>query len=719
MMQKNFWLRMLPVLIIVVVTVVMSRSIYTNMTEREEEICWDRLEKATESTSEKISTRLNDNLKYLTSVANAYTLTHNIADVEAVGRYLDSVVDATLFERVDIILPDESVITQEGEIVERQGKSTYEQLVKKGTHITSRIRSSFTGEEAICCVTPIADGVEVIGLLVGTINCSTLSDVFEVFTYKGESQLFVIDRTNGKYLMDNWHSELGSIYDIGLRQSADSDEMVNMVPAIINGERERLAFISKTNGETSYQFCAPVEGFDWTVCVVVQEDVVFSNLKDLERDLVYAGLLEGFVILIYVVWNVFLNILAGKNEERVKQLEYESAKNEGRAAFISNMSHDIRTPLNGIVGMLQIIRNHRGEAAVVDECLNKIEISARYLSTLTSDMLDINEIENGKLVLDEEHIDLHRLLGELTTLMERQAGEVEVDCSFDSAGLENPYILGSSVHIKRILVNLISNAIKYSKNVGKRVWVTVSDDEISTQPDKRLYRFVIKDNGIGMSEEFQKNMYKAFEQEIIDARSEYQGYGLGLTIVSHLIKKMEGTIELESVKGEGSTFTVTIPFRVDTDEKRHECCTACVCGGNAPADITGMHLLLVEDNEFNMEIANVLLTDAGAVVDMAENGKVAADSFAASEPGSYDAIIMDVMMPVMDGCEAASAIRAMDRPDAQTVPIIAMTASTFSEDVARCIEAGMNTHLPKPLDAGQLIAVIAGLSCSEGEVKRR
>ncbi len=700
MKYKAFWRRMVPVLLLVAVTVGMSLSLYRQMMRSEEEICWHRLEIATNSTADKINTRINDNLNFLTAAADAYVLTHRIDDLQAVGHYLSAVMERTIFERIDVILPDNSLITKEGRLSPRGGAVPYDVLVTRGTHITQRVTSSFTGREVFCCVTPIETDGQTLGLLVGTIDCGAMCDFFEVFTYGEEAQLFLIDRTDGHYLMDNWHAELGNIYERGTRTSLEGEE-IDFVPAVIAGERTRFSYFSRTNGERSYQFNAPVEDFYWTVCVVVQEDVAFANLKDLESRLLKVGRVGLVVVLGYVLWNIWLSITAARSESRVRQLEYSKALNEARGKFISNMSHDIKTPLNGIVGMLQIIRNHRAEENVVDECLDKIEISAQYLSTLASDMLDINEIENNKLVLPQESIDLNQLALELNSLMERQAHDAGVTYAMDHAGLTAPCILGSSVHIKRILVNLIGNAIKYSRNAGKNVWVTLWDEAIPGEQERRMYRFVVRDNGIGMSEEFQKKMYKAFEQEIIDARSEYQGYGLGLTIVSHLIRKMDGVIDLKSAKGQGSTFTVSIPFQLDPAQAQaapsmEQC-----------ADISGMHLLLVEDNEINMEIAHVLLTDAGATVDMAVNGKAATELFAASRLNGYDAIIMDVMMPIMDGCEATRVIRAMARPDAALVPIIAMTASTFSEDITRCMEAGMNDHLAKPLDMRQLMHTMA------------
>ncbi len=694
---KSFWIKMIPVLLIVVATFFLSYLVYVKMIENEYESCWERLEIATESTAGKIKTRMDDNINFLEAVSDSYILTHNLNDTEEVGKYLTSVVDNTIFQRIDVIMPDNRAITYTGEMVERGGTLTYEELVSRGTHVSNRVTSSFTGKEVICCVTPIDNDGEIIGILVGTIDCETISKLFEVSTYGKDGRIFMIDCADGSYIIDNWHDELGNIYDMGMRQSIDGDEMIDMSPAIIGRERMRYAFISATNGMNCYQYSVPVEGYNWTLCVAVQENVIFQHANELRSILMSVAVVEMLIIVAYVIWNAVITIIASNNEEKARQLEFEKIKNEARTKFISNMSHDIKTPLNGIIGMLQIIENHRGDAQKVDDCLKKISISTQYLSTLAGDMLDINMIENNKLVLQKTPVNLQKLADELEVMTKKRAEEDDVTYQMDLSGLTQPCVIGSDVHLKRILINLITNAIKYSKNAGKRIWITISDEEILFDKSRRMYKFVIKDNGIGMSEEFQQNMYKAFEQEQVGARSDYQGYGLGLTIVHFLVKKMNGKIELESKKNEGSTFTVSIPLEIDKkrDRKKPE--------EESVIDINGMNILVVEDNEFNMEVAESILTDTGATVVGAVNGKLATEIFAASEPDSFDVILMDIMMPVMDGIEATRIIRAMERPDAKSVSIIAMSASTFSEEIERCMKAGMNTHIAKPLDVKKLM----------------
>ncbi len=696
-LTKNFWMKMIPVFAIVAATFFLSVIVYTQMMAMERESCWERLEIATNSTSGKIKVRLDDNMNFLKAVSDSYILTHNIEKTEEVGKYLSAVIENTIYERIDVILPDNRVITPYGTITNRNGDLGYEEILALDTHVSGRRISSFTGEEVICCVTPIREEENVIGLLVGTISCEALGKLFEVFTYGGDAQLFLIDCADGNYIIDNWHEELGNIYELGQRRSIDGSGIIDMAPAIINREERRFAYISETNGKNSYQYCTPVAGYNWELCVVVQDDVVFAHAYKLKNILLIVGALEICLIVLYIGWNMRLTIVAAESEEQAKTLEYEKAKNEARTRFISNMSHDIRTPLNGIVGMLQIIKNHRQDHERVDDCLRKIAVSTQYLSTLASDMLDINEIENDKLILQKDRIDLRKMAEELGVIVETKAQEDGVQFQRDDSELSCPYVLGSEIHIKRILINLIGNAIKYSKDAGKQVWFIMKDEPLDSEQSKRMYQFIVKDNGIGMTEDFQKNMYHAFEQENVSARSDYQGYGLGLTIVKQLVSKMNGTIDLESEKGVGSTFIVSIPLSITGETVQQE------LEEEAAAELTGMKILIVEDNVFNMEIANVILTDAGAVTDTAVDGKTAAEKFAGSKPGTYDLILMDLMMPVMDGCEATRTIRAMDRPDAGTIPIIAMTASTFEEEIKRCRDAGMNAHLAKPLDVHKLL----------------
>ena len=383
------------------------------------------------------------------------------------------------------------------------------------------------------------------------------------------------------------------------------------------------------------------------------------------------------------------------------QAAYEemTSANRAKTEFLSRMSHDIRTPINGVMGMLEIIKKNRDDWERVDDCLEKIRISSDHLLSLINDVLDMSKLESGHIELEHVPFDLKEVLREIHALDQAQVAETNLTFRTHAAVWEHTALLGSPLHLRQILLNLFSNAVKYNKDSGSiETWIeeTGADDKQAT------FRFVIQDTGIGMSEEFVKNeLFQPFTQEKADARTQYKGTGLGMSIVRELVEKMGGSIQTESTQGVGTTFTVTLPFDID-----HETHASRKTETETQANLKGLRVLLAEDNALNMEIAEFFLTDLGIQPVKAWNGKEAVEQFAASPPGTFDAILMDVMMPVMNGLDAARSIRALDRPDAQTVPIFAMTANAFREDARKSREAGMNEHLSKPLQEEELARAI-------------
>ena len=362
------------------------------------------------------------------------------------------------------------------------------------------------------------------------------------------------------------------------------------------------------------------------------------------------------------------------------------------------MSHDIRTPINGILGMLEVIRDCRSDEARVDDCLGKIDISAKHLLSLVNDVLDMSKIESNSFVAEAKPFNLGRTLAEVDDIVRFQAEQSGLRLYTDHDDVHDADLLGSALYLKKILVNLYSNAIKYNKPGGSittRLW------EVSRTADTAVYAFTIRDTGIGMTQDFIDNhLFEAFSQEENAARSQYGGTGLGMSIVSQLVQKMNGTITVESTVGEGSCFTVTLPFAIDHDPP------AAGPEKEASADLHGKRLLVVEDNELNMEIVEFMLKSAGAEVVKAFDGESAVRAFAA-DPAGCDAILMDLMMPVMDGYAAARAIRASGQTRAGTVPIIAMSANAYAEDVKKCLDSGMNAHISKPLFKDVMLRTIA------------
>lgn len=391
---------------------------------------------------------------------------------------------------------------------------------------------------------------------------------------------------------------------------------------------------------------------------------------------------------------IFIN-----NQERLlhKKMHDAEAAIQAKSEFLSRMSHDIRTPINGIMGMLDIAQVHLENPEKMDSCLSKMRGAADQLLSLINDVLDMSKIETGNILLVEEPFDMVRLLNGTLAIQEIIASEKGLTIEQDiESQIQHPYVCGSPNYIRSILVNIISNAIKYT-NPGGQIFVLAK--ELSCDGEYVVYEFVVSDTGIGMSEEFVEHIFEPFTQEHAENRSSYQGTGLGMSIVKNLINKMKGTITLQTEKGKGTTFTITLPIKLDTiclEESEEE-----------ETSIEGMKILLVEDNDLNLEVAQYILEDAGAQIVVARNGLESVELFKQSESNSFDAILMDVMMPVMDGLTATKEIRKLKRKDAKMVPIIAMTANVFNEDIIAAKEAGMNEHIAKPLDFDKLIHTLA------------
>lgn len=400
----------------------------------------------------------------------------------------------------------------------------------------------------------------------------------------------------------------------------------------------------------------------------------------------------------------YIGTLLDYQEQLQKSKEETEQANKAKSEFLSHMSHDIRTPINGIMGMVEIMKHDRENAESFDKCLVNIDHSTQHLLSLINDVLDMSKLGNEGIQLEEIPIDLEEEVQKIHAIVDVQAAERKLAFRIHADDLIHTHLLGSPAHLRRILLNLISNALRYNKVNGS---IDVSIRELNCEePEYASFEFKVADTGVGMSQEFlEKQLYKPFTQEQDNARTKYQGTGLGMSIVDTLVTAMQGTIQVESELGKGTTFTVVLPFKINASWKEKEQDK----GLTKDCNLTGMHILVAEDNSLNQEIVGFMLENAGAEWTAVPDGKQAVNVFAKSEPGQYDAILMDIMMPEMDGLEAARCIRSMTRPDAADIPIIAMTANAFEEDREKTINAGMNAHLTKPLDQQQLLETIVRL----------
>ena len=444
---------------------------------------------------------------------------------------------------------------------------------------------------------------------------------------------------------------------------------------------------------------------DYYIYAYLPDTEVFRNLPLSVTAVVFLYLL---IFGIFCFWGYRAD-LAHRKHEQEKDEKYKAellraakkaeAANEAKTEFLQRMSHDIRTPINGICGMIDVADHYAEDMKKQTECRAKIKEASHLLLELINEVLDMSKLESDEVILEEIPFNLNSISEEILGVIEQMAAEQNIRILWEEKEVTHWNLIGSPVHVKRILMNILSNAVKYNKENG---YVYISCREIpSEQTAMTTLEFVCRDTGIGMTEAFQKRIFEPFAQEHAGSRTKFAGTGLGMPITKKLVEKMGGTISFESKEGTGTTFVIRIPFRIDTDRKdRTE------TEEKTETSIQGLHVLLTEDNELNMEIAEFVLRNEGTVVTKAWNGQEAVDIFRKSSPGEFDVILMDIMMPVMNGYEAAKMIRSLDREDAKVIPIIAMTANAFIEDRMRAKEAGMDEHIAKPVDRKLLVKVI-------------
>ena len=444
---------------------------------------------------------------------------------------------------------------------------------------------------------------------------------------------------------------------------------------------------------------------DYYIYAYLPDTEVFHNLP-----LSVAGVIFLYFLMFSIFWFwTYRTNLAHQKQEQEKDEKYKTelliaakkaeAANEAKTEFLQRMSHDIRTPINGICGMVNMADHYADDMEKQKEYRTKVKEASNLLLELVNDVLDMSKLESGEIVLEEIPFNLSSIYREVFVVIEQVAAEQNLQIVWEKKEITHRDLIGSPRYVKRVMMNILSNAMKYNRENGH---IYISCIEIpSGQPETTTMEFVCRDTGIGMAEEFQKHIFEPFAQEHAGSRTKFSGTGLGMPISKKLIEKMGGTITFESAEGIGTTFVIRVPFKIDLDvDIREEQADV------SEKSIKGLHILLAEDNELNMEIAEFVLQNEGAEVSKAWNGEETVELFRKSESGEFDAILMDIMMPVMNGYEATKMIRSLDREDAKVIPIIAMTANAFTEDRLRAKEAGMNEHIAKPFDVKLLVKII-------------
>lgn len=543
--------------------------------------------------------------------------------------------------------------------------------------------------------------------------------------YKDISSYFNEIRTlnSTRYIYTATKNEEGKLVYVvdGLDPDADDvrhpgdyieEEMVPYIDRAISGEIVYSQDIIDTTWGPIFTACYPVRAnHDGTgeiigaFCIEMDMQSAYGMVEKTNRISIICGLVAGVVLLLICLYTYYVYQKSKAEEQKQKQLlmtaaEEADAANKAKSAFLLSISHDIRTPMNAIIGFTNIAL-HQNTVSDIHDSLEKVQKSSNHLLSLLNDVLDFTRIESGKVTISPEPVDITQLTDNVQAIMNGLLYTRDLKFELHREIPKNSYVLADVVRIREVLVNLLGNAVKFTKDGGK---ITLDISSYPGADEKHIItRYVIRDNGIGMSEEFQKKLFDPFSQEDdANARTQYKGTGLGMAITKKYVDMMGGSIAVESKKGVGSTFTVEIPLElaeqvIQSEQKQH-----------LHRDLTGIHVLMAEDNDLNAELATIMLEDAGMTVTRASDGKEVVNLFKNHPRGTYDLILMDIMMPNMDGHQAAKAIRTLgiERSDAVTIPIIALSANAFIDDIQESLDSGMNDHISKPINMEELIDTI-------------
>ncbi len=850
---KDILWRILPILLISAFAIVLSQAFFDDIIRTETDKSWDELYMSRDDTAREIGTCLNTNVGILALAAEAIVtnVDSDLNNEEKVLEFLADVQIQSIFDRVDVIFPPKTdgmngeILLQCGDRVSDAGDKTYEVLAEKGAHISQRVADHHTGNPALHVFAPVPvygdeDGLP-IAILGATVYCSTLAETFQSAHYGENAKLFLVDTRDGNFVFDKQSKQPGNIFALGDCELVPGYENVDFTSSIMLGNKGRTAFLSKTTETTDFMSYCKVENTDFSLAIVVPDEVVFADVNALKSTLLRVGIIEIVLLLLLAVWLYYIMRKSAENKNRAQEAElallkknekelkhqYEDAagrrgflealaanlpggyhrcttdhsfhltfisnsfteitgytmeqlKNEldgsyigivaaddkefflsmapqlekdgfihcayrirrrdgsirwvqdstqyverdgekyyqcalmditdqveeleaarkaaeassqAKSTFLFNISHDIRTPMNAIKGFTTIIKDHKDDAELVGETITKIEKASNTLMTLMNDVLDLARIEKGKEELNLEPVQMTEHGRELAELFSSEMEELGIHFLVEQ-NITHTYILCDPIKLARIGMNMLSNAKKFTPRGGT---ITFGIDEIACDEDTVTYRFYTRDTGVGMSKSFLKRAFEQFERERTSTESGVSGSGLGLAIIKEFVELMGGTVTMESEIGKGTEISAVIAFERVKDRK------APVAEPTETAfDMTGKHVLLVEDNDFNREIAKYILEGMHLVVEEAVNGAVCIEKLMSYDAGTYDLILMDIQMPVMDGYTATMEIRGLADRQKASIPIIAMTANAFDEDKRKCIEAGMDGHVGKPIEPAVL-----------------
>ncbi len=717
--KKYHYIWFTAALIAVIVVVVTKYTRFVQQTTTAQ--CFSILDDSRSQIGQMITNEMRSEQEHLESASDLlkYMLPDYDANEDTILKIVNATGSTNSYSHWEICLPDERVIQADGTVLDLGSDYSFTDRIHDGFVVSERRTALRDGKSPIVMLSKcIFNEDECVGILSSVIELEPFADMFLDKSYNKNSDLLLFERGTGDILIDSWTSELGSINDIPDQTTTDNYDWNTIKADFMTGSSGHAAFKADNIEDASYMSYAPIPYSDWELLLVSPGSVCMdtASLNQLAAYRVFGTITIAFVLFAALI------IIGERHRYKARllheaelkaALENANKANAAKSEFLSRMSHDIRTPLNGIIGLLEMSEANSTNYELLATNRRKARTAANHLLSLVNDVLNMSKLEDDKVKLAHEVFDIRTLADEILVIAEMRASEAGItlnhaDCTIN---IPFPYIYGSPLHLRQIFVNILDNAIKYNKPGGS-ISCAIYEKEHDTK--RVTYVCTISDTGIGMSPEFITHLFDSFSQEKIDARSVYNGTGLGMSITKALVDKMGGTIDVESKQGAGSKFIVTIPFDIASADDVAKIETTGSKPENTATEknsksIKDMHILLAEDNDLNQEIATELLHEHGAIVTCVSNGKEALDVFSENPAGTFDVILMDIMMPVMNGLEAAKEIRSVDRPDAATVPIVALTANAFPDDIERCLAAGMNAHIAKPFNMDVIVDTICGV----------
>ncbi len=561
----------------------------------------------------------------------------------------------------------------------------------------------------------IGDGSEITHLAVA-VDMDTMQEKISVKGYGDQCYTYLVGEDGEllyRYTYDSPFIEGQNILDVFEKYTiVHGSTFDEMKQKLAQGENSALEFEfvdNAGNKENWFVANASVNMEDWSVLLFVPTRVLGASSALLLDKTTSFFIICSAVFIVLVTVIVVILMISKSNKRLVSQkeeanqllrtaAEEANSANQAKSDFLSHMSHDIRTPINGIMGMTDIALKHIDNQEKVLDCLQKISGSSQHLLGLVNDVLDMSRIESGKTKVNYESFDIRTCIDNCSSIIGGQLSTRDIELVQEIGEFEHPLLVGDELHLRQVFINILGNSVKFTPDGGK---IYFRAREVRSTDDRVLFRFELADTGIGMKKEFIPHLFEAFSQEDDGTRTTYKGTGLGMAITKKFVDMMGGTVEVQSVLNEGTTFILEFWIDIDKEAKLSE------AKAETHVNLKGMKTLLVEDIELNLEIAQSILEEEGAIVTPAMNGQEAVDAFADNPAGTFDIIIMDIMMPVMDGITATKTIRALDRPDAKTIPIVAMTANAYEEDIRNTQAAGMNAHLSKPIDVDLMFKTLS------------